>query len=191
MPRSPPPLPSKQRDRSAMPPSASTPLGILPGRTNAARPRWLRSDPSPCRGSALASRCRVGHMVQAVLALHLYEPDTPRSAELLAAIAAKFDSRKSIPARHATVPVQIERSRAYGLAEHALDEQGDQGRSVVRSSRCSRLPGQVVIRHGDRSCGNAPSRSELDTAIVTSRPMEGLSHGGWVTSWYPGCEEDQ
>jgi hypothetical protein len=133
-------------------------------------------------------------MVQAVLALHLYEPDTPRSAELVAATAAKLDLEEINPGaavRHVTVPVQIERSRAYELAEHALDEQGGQGRLVVRSSRRSRLPGQVVIRHGDRSCGNAPSRSELDTAILTSRPMEGLSHGGWVTSWYPGCEEEQ
>jgi hypothetical protein len=26
---------------------------------------------------------------------------------------------------------------------------------------------------------------------IRRRPMEGLSHGGRVASWYPGCEEDQ
>jgi hypothetical protein len=50
-------------------------------------------------------------MAQAVLVLHVYEPDTPRSAELLAAIAAKLDLAEINPGaavRHVTVPVQIE-----------------------------------------------------------------------------------
>jgi hypothetical protein len=50
-------------------------------------------------------------MAQAAVVLHIYEPDTPRSAELLAAIAAKLDLAETHPgaaARHVTVPVQIE-----------------------------------------------------------------------------------
>jgi hypothetical protein len=50
-------------------------------------------------------------MAQAVLVLHVYEPDTPRSAELLAAIAAKLDLAEINPGaavRHVTGPVEIE-----------------------------------------------------------------------------------
>jgi hypothetical protein len=50
-------------------------------------------------------------MAQAVLVLHIYEPDTPSSPELLAAIAAKLDIAEINPGaavRHVTAPVRIE-----------------------------------------------------------------------------------
>jgi hypothetical protein len=55
-------------------------------------------------------------MAQAVLALHVYEPESPRAAELLAAIAAKLDLEEINPGpgvRHVMVRVQMEWRRAW------------------------------------------------------------------------------
>jgi hypothetical protein len=68
-----------------------------------------------------------------VLAFDIYEPDSPRAAELLAAIAAKLGVEKieTQPRdRHVMVYVP-DWERAYRIAEEALDE-GDEGRMVVR-----------------------------------------------------------
>jgi len=71
----------------------------------------------------------------ALLALDIYEPDTPRAGELLAAIAAKLGVEKIDPGpgeRHVMVHVGMAWQRAHDLAEQALDEMGDDGRLVVR-----------------------------------------------------------
>jgi hypothetical protein len=75
-------------------------------------------------------------MALSVLALDIYEPDTPRARELLAAIAAKLGLEKIDPGpgeTHVMVGLQMEGTRAHELAEQALDEQSDEGRLIVRT----------------------------------------------------------
>jgi hypothetical protein len=72
---------------------------------------------------------------QSVLAIDIYEPDTPRAVELLAAVAAKLGLEQIDPGHGETyvhVHTHMEWHHAYEPAERALDEAGDEDRMIVR-----------------------------------------------------------